>query len=296
MTQASVTRLFITGASGFIGGHAVEAARAAGLDVVATGRSAERLETRGWPGSVRRVAADLHADPGAAVTALAPQGFAPGDALLHLAWPGLPNYRDPDHVAVHLSADARFLKAAAEAGLRRLVVTGTCLEYGLQEGRLSETAPTAPTLPYPIAKDALRRWLDTAGPALGPDDGLSTAWARLFYMYGPGQNPRSLLAQLDAAIDAGQATFPMSGGEQLRDYLPVEKVAGRLVDLAIRKNAVGAFNVASGAPVSVRRLVEQRIAERAASIIPDRGVYPYPDYEPMAFWADVSRLTEALEG
>ena len=43
-------------------------------------------------------------------------------------------------------------------------------------------------------------------------------WARLFYMHGVGQNPASLLAQLDRAIDAGDATFNMSGGEQLRDY------------------------------------------------------------------------------
>jgi dTDP-6-deoxy-L-talose 4-dehydrogenase (NAD+) len=288
----AITRLIITGATGFIGAHAVDAAAARGIAVRATGRSAAKLDAASWPSGVDRVAADLHADPGAAAAALAPGGFAPTDALLHLAWPGLPDYRDPDHVAVHLAADARFLKAAAAAGLRRVVIAGTCLEYGLREGRLSETGATAPTLPYPIAKDALRRWLEAAAPALG----LDVAWARLFYMHGPGQNPRSLLAQLDAAIDSGAARFPMSGGEQLRDYLPVETVAGRLVALALTPSARGVFNLGSGAPISVRRLVEQRIAERGASIAPERGAYPYPDYEPMAFWADTSRLDAALAG
>ena len=47
-------------------------------------------------------------------------------------------------------------------------------------------------------------------------------------MHGPGQNPKSLLAQLDAAIDRGDAVFNMSGGEQLRDYLPVSQVAADL--------------------------------------------------------------------
>ncbi len=288
--RSPAARLIITGATGFIGAHAVSVAAAKGIQIVATGRSREKLAIGDWPEAVERIAADLHADAKRAVEALAPQGFAPDDALLHLAWPGLPNFRDPDHIAVHLSADARFLKAAAEAGLTRAVVAGTCLEYGLQEGKLSETLPTAPTLPYPIAKDALRRWLDAAAPSMG----LDVAWARLFYMFGPGQNPKSLLAQLDAAIDAGAETFPMSGGEQLRDYLPVEEVAAKLVALALAPAATGLFNLGSGIPISVRRLVEQRIAERGAMITPDRGVYGYPDYEPMAFWAETSRLDAVL--
>ena len=41
-------------------------------------------------------------------------------------------------------------------------------------------------------------------------------------MYGEGQNPKSVLSQLDNAIENGQAIFNMSGGEQLRDYLPIK--------------------------------------------------------------------------
>jgi dTDP-6-deoxy-L-talose 4-dehydrogenase (NAD+) len=103
-------------------------------------------------------------------------------------------------------------------------------------------------------------------------------------MYGQGQHPNSLLAQLDQAIDRGDESFDMSGGEQLRDYLPVTEVAARLVALAEHSELSGPINICSGAPISIRRLVENRIAERNANITLNLGHYPYPDYEAMAFW------------
>ena len=53
-------------------------------------------------------------------------------------------------------------------------------------------------------------------------------WARIFYMFGKGQNSNSIISQLDFAIKNNQKVFHMSGGEQLRDYLPVEKAAEKL--------------------------------------------------------------------
>ena len=275
--------LLVTGATGFVGSHVVEQALAAGHAVIATGRDAERFSDLPFAGGVRFIACDLHRDP-APLCAVANEVRA----LLHLAWPDLPDYRNPSHVTHHLGADARFLKQMVGAGLRRIVGVGTCLEYGLREGELSEDMPTDPMLPYPIAKDALRRLITMILDA----DTVSVAWARLFYMYGPRQNPGSLMALLDTAIERGDAEFLMSGGQQLRDYLPVEEVARRLIRLALA-DASGIFNVCSGDAVSVETLVRQRIAQMNANTVPKLGVYEYPDYEPMAFWGD-SRRFEAL--
>jgi dTDP-6-deoxy-L-talose 4-dehydrogenase (NAD+) len=94
------------------------------------------------------------------------------------------------------------------------------------------------------------------------------------------------LAQLDRAIDRGDESFDMSGGEQLRDYLPAGEVAARLVALAEHSELSQTVNICSGTPISVRKLVENRIAERNANITLNLGHYPYPDYEPMAFWGE----------
>ena len=47
-------------------------------------------------------------------------------------------------------------------------------------------------------------------------------------MFGKGQNSNSIISQLDFAIKNKQKVFRMSGGEQIRDYLPVEKAAEKL--------------------------------------------------------------------
>ncbi|MCI4663228.1 MAG: NAD(P)-dependent oxidoreductase [Neomegalonema sp.] len=271
--------LIVTGATGFIGAHVVTAALQAGRQVLALGRDVTKAATARWAGRAEFLPLDLHGD----ADALAAAPWAEAHAVLHLAWPGLPNYRDPAHVTTHLPSDARFLAEIQRLGAQRIVVAGTCFEYGLKSGCLAEETECAPILPYPIAKNALRQLLFAA-----PQTAAIT-WARLFYTYGPGQHPRSVLAQLDAAIDRGDATFPMSGGEQLRDYLPVETIAERLVRLA-ESPATGLYNICAGAPISIRRLVSERIATRRAEIAVDLGVYPYPDYEPMAFWGDGARF------
>jgi dTDP-6-deoxy-L-talose 4-dehydrogenase (NAD+) len=78
----------------------------------------------------------------------------------------------------------------------------------------------------------------------------------------------------------------MSGGEQLRDYLPVEVVAQHLVSLSKLRKYVGLVNVCSGRPISIRALVERWIRENEWDISLNLGHFSYPDYEPMAFWGD----------
>jgi dTDP-6-deoxy-L-talose 4-dehydrogenase (NAD+) len=114
-------------------------------------------------------------------------------------------------------------------------------------------------------------------------------------MYGPGQNPGSLLAQVDKAIDEKAVSFDMSGGEQLRDYLPVQEVARRISLIVSHPDIRGMINCCSGVPISVRRLVENRIIERNATLRLNLGVHPYPDYEPMAYWGRIGKLAALLE-
>ena len=155
---------------------------------------------------------------------------------------------------------------------------------------LAETLPTKPANPYGFAKDTLRRKLEY----LKAKNPFSLVWARLFYMYGEGQAANSLRPQLERAIASGDAVFNMSGGEQLRDYLSVTAIADCLARLAIGDADPGLINICAGKPVSVRALVEGWITERSASIVLNRGHYPYPDYEPMAFWGDRKKLDTTL--
>ena len=277
-------RILVTGATGFVGRHVVEALLARGHEVTAVARNAP--PAGGWTGadSTAFVACDVHdvVDPAAL--------FGVPDVLVHLAWPGLPNYRDLFHFERNLPADYRFIKRMVAAGTKQVLVTGTCFEYGMQSGPLSEDMPALPDNPYGLAKNTLRLCLQ----ALQSQQPFVLQWARLFYLFGPGQHPGSVLSQLDRAIDAGEPDFKMSGGEQLRDYLPVQEAAGHLATLAERPEVAGIINCCSGYPVSIRSLVERRIKQRGADISMNLGHFPYPDYEPFAFWGCRQRLDQLV--
>lgn len=276
-------RIAVTGATGFLGRHVVRWLTDRKADVVAMLRP-DSLNGASL-GNVATIEVDLEAPPVDLFDRLGRP-----DAVVHLAWQGLPNYNALVHFEHELPVQYRFTRQLIDGGLKCLVVAGTCFEYGMQSGALAEDMAAVPTNPYGYAKDCLRRQLEF----LRKVQPFSLAWARLFYMHGEGQAPNSLLPQLEQAIARGDRVFNMSGGEQLRDYLSVLDVAGYLGRLALDDGDVGIVNICSGRPVSVRSLVEGWIAERGADIAPNLGHYPYPDYEPMAFWGDRRKLETVL--
>ncbi|MDM0081980.1 NAD(P)-dependent oxidoreductase [Variovorax sp. J31P179] len=277
-------KIAITGASGFVGRHVLQAvARRKDVEVLVVSRHIPG----GWlPLGMQHVAFDLTAPP--------PDVFSKmgrPDVLIHLAWSGLPNYQLRHHYETQLAEQYRFLRQLVISGLPSLLCAGTCFEYGMQSGELHEALPTDPCNPYGFAKDALRRELEF----LAAEVDFKLNWARLFYMYGEGQAPSSLYSQFMAAGAAGAVEFPMSGGEQLRDFLHVADVAQRLVDLACDAPGAGIVNVCSGRPTSVRTLVEGWLETHRWPMKLSLGCYPYPAYEPMAFWGSSAKLDRLLE-
>lgn len=114
-------------------------------------------------------------------------------------------------------------------------------------------------------------------------------------MYGKGQHVKSLIIQLDAALAKGENTFNMSGGQQVRDYLPVEKVAENIARIAMQNKITGIINCSSNKPVTVESMVREYLKQVGGKIELNLGYYPYPDYEPMEFWGDNTKMLKALE-
>lgn len=211
------------------------------------------------------------------------------DMLFHLAWQGLPNYTSPFHFEENLFSQYFFLKNMVANGLKKIVVTGTCFEYGMQQGRLKEDLLTDPQNAYAIAKDTLRKFLFQ----LKNDFSFECTWVRLFYMYGGGQNKNALFSQLEAALQRGDKVFNMSGGDQVRDFLPVEKVAEYVVKIGL-SNFYGIINCCSGEPIKIKTLVENYLKSTNRQIELNTGYYPYNTYEPMSFWGNNTKLKNII--
>jgi nucleoside-diphosphate-sugar epimerase len=277
----------VTGATGFIGKYVVAQLLADGHEVVASSANAGKAATMEWYGRVNYKEFNFeNIHEGSNYF----EYFDNPDRIIHLAWEGLPNYKSLFHFETNLQRHYLFLKNLVVHGCRDVTATGTCFEYGMKEGCLSESMQTAPANPYALAKDTLNRFLNE----LSKKEQFSLRWVRLFYLYGQGQNPGSLFSQLQTALDNNDDVFNMSGGEQVRDYLPVEKAAEYIVRIAMQDKLMGNINCCSGVPVTIKDMVNEHVQRVGKKIRLNLGYYPYPDYEPMAFWGDNKKLQQII--
>ena len=272
-------KIAITGATGFIGQHVRNVLAKTDNDVVLVVRYVERVGDKSAREEI--VAADLSQ----ARTDWF-QLFGRPDIVLHLAWGGLPNYMDCYHVDVELPTQLRFLTALINSGLKKLVVTGTCYEYGISRGALSEDQETNPNTPYGIAKDRLRKELFE----LRSTQHFDLTWARIFYPYGEGQSESSIYSQLTRAISNNEKEFAIGSGTQMLDFIQVTTVAKALLAFVTEIKGIGLINVGSGDPQTVIEFVERLICRFESNIVPKVGVINDREYESISFWSDNNLL------
>ena len=245
-----MTRVLVTGANGFIGRYVTAALSANGVEVHAV----TSADPRTWPeGDIVWHRADLL--DGAAVRALLAAVRA--DSLVHLAWTARPPdyWRDPDNLR-WAAATLEMVRAFADAGGSRVVGVGSCAEYDWRHGLCTERfTPLAATTLYGAAKGACGTLLQ----AYGEETGLSLAWARLFFLFGPHDAATRLVPSLVLKLRAGESVTCTSGSH-VRDFLFVADAAAALVAL-LGSTVTGPVNVASGAPIRIAELAHG-VAER----------------------------------
>lgn len=279
-------RVLVTGASGFIGWALCT-----------------YLIPRGWEvhGTQRRPG-DL------------PAGVLPhqGD-LSDLAWvQALFTHIRPD-VVVHLAAAVdvsrevvgfstrylatlvpalQVLEVASLTSTRRLVMVGTCEEYGNGPAPFREDQAPCPVSAYSAAKTAVTR----AALMLHQTRGLPVVVVRPFLTYGPGLPPGRMIADCIHAARQ-RRPFEMTPGDQTRDLVYVDDVCRGLVAAMITPGVEGQiFNLASGREVGVGHLAEQiygRLGADPALVL--RGALPYRPGEVMQFYGDPHHAAVSLD-
>ena len=237
-------RVLVTGASGFIGSHSLTALQSKGYEVHAIGRESRR-EVDG----IEWHRADLLDAPaiGTLMRDVRPTH------LLHFAWYAVPrDYRESPENLRWCESGMRLLREFAEQGGSRAVFAGSCFEYDLRHGFCSEDlTPLVPSTFYGTCKDSLRRvMLEFSKSAQ-----LSTAWGRIFYLYGRCEPRARLVPSVIGSLLRGEKAR-CTHGRQLRDFLYVEDVAEAFVAL-LDSSALGVINVGSGEPVTIRSMVEE---------------------------------------
>ncbi|MBM5796949.1 MAG: NAD-dependent epimerase/dehydratase family protein [Cyanobacteria bacterium K_Offshore_0m_m2_072] len=235
-------RLFITGATGFIGSHVLSAALAAGYEVRALRRHASSSPVIPLASQPIWCEGDLDT--------LKSDWFEGVDAVVHLASAGV----SPKQVSwseliqTNVVGSLQLLELAAEIGVRRFVVAGTSHEYGNASRRYDAIPPDAPLEPvnaYGASKAAAFQLLHT----FSKDRRLELFYGRVFSAYGEGQFEGNFWPSLRRAALSGN-DFPMTSGRQISDFIPVSAVASHLLQACTRADiTVGSplvVNIGSG--------------------------------------------------
>ena len=204
--------------------------------------------------------------------------------LILISWPNLPNYNKRLHMTENLPTMISLIDSLEY--LKKVLVAGTCYEYGDASGLLSENLPTRPNTIYGLSKDSLRRYLDIHSKTNSYD----FIWGRIFYPYGQHQNKNSLFPSLIRAIQSNSQSFPMGSGTQIRDFINVKTVAEIILYLVLHHDAQGIYNIGSGQPHQLKDIVSRITLLMESEIKINYGSYPDRNSEPKEFWADISRI------
>lgn len=206
---------------------------------------------------------------------------------LHLAWHTGANYANSPANADWLAAGRHLVESFYRHGGKRFVGMGTCYEYADSPlPHAEDEACAVPATPYGQAKLALGQFLQNHCE----NEALSWAWARAFFITGPGENPSRLVPSLIEALARGR-DFLIKSPKRYLDYMDARDVAACISKLLFSPHA-GIFNICSG-----QGLYLENLADKLLQIgqFPGRVIYGNEEQRPMHCLGDNSRMARLLD-
>lgn len=283
-------RVLVTGGTGFLGRHLVQALAARGDTVFVAGRrDPGALPPEVLPPQARYAPVDL-SQPGVAAALL--RDTTP-ERVFHLASAVdvrrdlaalQPQIESTQMPAVHMA------RACLEQGIGRLVHVGTCEEYGNGPAPFREEQDPSPVSPYSAAKVAATAFVRMLCTSFG----LRAVVVRPFLTYGPGQGTNQMIPALITSALAGR-DFPMTAGEQTREFNHVDDIVAGMLLAGEAEKADGAIvNLGCGEPRRIRDVAALVLELMGNPVRARFGDLPYRAGETWKFYCSNARARSLL--
>lgn len=282
-------RILVTGGAGFIGSHLVERLlkahhEVAVIDDLSTGRIDNLTPAKN--NSLLKIHKIDITDPKIHLD----NYFKGVDIVFHLAARAdvVPSIEKPfEYHNVNVNGTVRVLEAARHAKVKKFLYTASSSCYGIPESYpTNESAKIDPRYPYALTKYLAEQYVLHWGKIYK----LPVVSLRLFNVFGSCSRTTgaygAVFGVFLAQKLAGKPFTVVGDGTQRRDFTYVSDVVEALMKASEPEPAGEVFNVGSGKPQSVNRLVE--LLGGSVTNIPKRSG------EPDCTWADISKIKKKL--
>jgi len=284
-------KILVTGASGFIGSALIkQLSNVADVELTGISRNTPTVSAKSL--NIKWLQGDL-ADK-SFVELLSKKEF---DKVFHLAWQGLPD-RSTEYCQLNLKISKDFLAGITKMRKVELNVLGSCLEYGNTTGVVQDHTSPIGNDDFSKAKIELHSFVRSLGSKY--------RWYRPFYVYGKGQNPRSLMPTILKGIES-RVGVEIRSLNNSHDFIAVEDVANAIYASSSVDEVEGEINIGTGVLTCVGEIVQALHSEYkmsfnqtyssnpglyADSIVLRRDISWSPSYSGLAGILDYYRRTK----
>ena len=209
------------------------------------------------------------------------------DNLIILSWCKLNDYHSKEHLefSKNLIIFTKLLLNFSK--IYSINVLGSCLEYGIISGKVSEKSLCYPVTNYGISK---LKYLNEL-KKLKLKHKFKLNWMRIFYIYGDNRD-RGIWSQFLKAKNENQI-FKMSEGKQQFDFIHINTLIKYVKVVVTSNKSYGIINICSGRPQQLINLVKSWSVKYNVRL--HVGFYPYTKYESMSYWGSKGKLKRILD-
>jgi nucleoside-diphosphate-sugar epimerase len=278
-------KVFLTGGTGFIGRYVVNQLEKEGFNILLLTRaSKENIFSVIKSKKVDIVSGNL-SDINKWKNKL--KQFKP-DTTIHLAWEGIPDYGVGTSIK-NLKYGLNLFEELAELGCRKIICTGSCWEYGQNQGEISEDLSVKSSNVFTAAKNALH-WL---GREIAKENNIQFIWTRFFYVYGPGQRENSLIPYIIKCVKEGKKPKIKTPSAR-NDFIYVDDVAKAIVAILKKCDQSTVYNIGSGYSTSIQDIIKIVYSELNLQHKPKDKLFNTKNICSDNFWADISKIEKEI--